>query len=60
MPLTLVPVLTRPGIEEFPAGLVRLAEGAAEAAGRPDETGVPRTAQGSKRKDGRKYFMALL
>lgn len=60
VPLTVVPVSMRPGIEKFPAELVRLAEGAAEAAGRPEETGVPRTAKGSKRNDGRRYFMALL
>ena len=59
VPLTVVPVLTRSGIEEFPVGLVRLAKGAVEAAGRPEETGVPRTAKGSKRKDSRRYFMAL-
>ena len=58
VPLTVVPVLMTPGIEKFPAGLVRLAEGAAEAAGRPEETGVPRTVKGSKRKDGSRYFMA--
>ena len=60
VPLTVVPVLMTPGIEKFPAGVVRLAEGAAEAAGRPEETGVPRTVKGSKRKDGSRYFMALL
>ena len=37
-----------------------MVEGAAEAAGRPEETGVPRTVNGSKRKDGSRYFMALL
>ena len=53
VPLTVVPVLKRPGIEESPAGLVRLAKGAVEAAVRPEETGVPRTAKGSKRKHRR-------
>ncbi len=60
MPLTVVPVSTRPGIEELPVGLVKLAKGGGEAAGRSEEIGVPRTAKGSKRKDSRRYFMALL
>ena len=57
VPLTVVPLLTRPGIEEFPTALVGAAKGAEEAAA---ETGVPRTAKGRERKDSRRYFMALL